>query len=84
MTWRGGLYLYNRTGEQVDLAGGAAAPLAIALPAEGPQILIFHSHATEAYTPDGADLYTPADGEARTLEEEYNVLRWGRDGAGLH
>nr|WP_317325421.1 stage II sporulation protein P [uncultured Flavonifractor sp.] len=73
----GGLYLYNRTGEQVDLAGAAAAPLAIALPAEGPQILIFHSHATEAYTPDGADLYTPAGGVARTLEEEDNVLRVG-------
>lgn len=73
----GGLYLYNRTGEQVDLAAAAAAPLTLSLPAEGPQILIVHSHATEAYTPDGADLYTPAGGVARTLEEEDNVLRVG-------
>ena len=72
----GGLYLYNRTGESVDLAGAAGAAVNITLPAEGPQILIIHTHATEAYTPDGTDVYTPSD-QSRTLEEEDNMLRVG-------
>lgn len=73
----GGLYLYNRTGESVDLAAAAEASLSITLPEEGPQILIVHSHATESYTPDGTDVYTPSGGVGRTLEEEYNVIRVG-------
>ena len=72
----GGLYLYNRTGESVDLAAATAAAVPIALEAEGPQILIVHTHATEAYTQDGADVYTPSD-PSRTLEEEYNMVRVG-------
>lgn len=72
----GGLYLYNRTGESVDLAAAAAAAVPITLAPEGPQILIVHTHATEAYTPDGADVYTPSD-PSRTLDEGYNMLRVG-------
>ena len=73
----GGLYLYNRTGASVDLAAAAQAAVNITLPEEGPQILIVHTHTTEAYTPDGTDVYTPAGGVARTLEEEDNMLRVG-------
>ena len=73
----GGLYLNNRTGESVDLAAAAQASVNITLPAEGPQILIIHTHTTEAYTPDGTDVYTPDGGVARTLEEEDNMLRVG-------
>ena len=73
----GGLYLYNRTGESVDLEAAAQASVNITLPAEGPQILIIHTHTTEAYTPDGTDVYTPDGGVARTLEEEDNMLRVG-------
>jgi len=72
----GGLYLYNRTGESVDLAAAAEAAVNITLPSEGPQILIIHTHATEAYTPDGTDVYTASD-QSRTLEEEDNMLRVG-------
>lgn len=72
----GGLYLYNRTGESVDLAAAAEAAVPLSLPADGPQILIIHTHATEAYTPDGADVYVPSD-TSRTLEEEDNMLRVG-------
>ena len=63
----------------MDLSGVAAAPVGFTLaPAEeGPQILIYHSHATEAYTPDGTDIYTPSDNNTRTLEEGYNMLRVG-------
>ena len=54
----GGLYLYNRTSLDVDLAAAASASVNITLPDQGPQILIIHTHATEAYTPDGTDVYT--------------------------
>lgn len=73
----GGLYLYNRTGLDVDLAAAAATPVNIALPAEGPQILIVHTHGSEAYTPDGTDIYEPSDNNTRTLDENYNVVRVG-------
>lgn len=56
-----GLYLYNRTGLEVDLASALRQDLTFSLsPAQkGPQILIIHTHTTEAYTPDGVDVYTP-------------------------
>ncbi len=75
----GGLYLYNRTDRPVDLAAALSQPLSFTLaPAQaGPQLLIIHTHTTEAYTPDGTDVYTPSDNNTRTLEEEYNMLRVG-------
>lgn len=72
-----GVYLYNRTQLPVDLAAAASAPVNIALPEEGPQVLIVHTHGTEAYTPDGADQYEPSDNNTRTLDEGYNVVRVG-------
>lgn len=74
-----GLYLYNRTDLSVDLAAAAQADLCFSLsPAEaGPQILIIHSHATEAYTPQGEDTYVPSDNNTRTTDERYNMLRIG-------
>ena len=72
----GGIYLYNRTDLSVDLAALAAAPVELSLDAQAPQILIVHTHATEAYTQDGTDIYTPSD-NARTLEETCNMLRVG-------
>lgn len=73
----GGLYLYNRTSLDVDLASAASASVPITLPDEGPQILIVHTHATEAYTPDGTDVYTPSDNNTRTLDNNYNMVRVG-------
>lgn len=72
-----GLYLYNRTELSVDLAAAAAAPVDITLAAEGPQILIVHTHGSEAYTQDGADVYQPSDDNNHTLDEGYNVVRVG-------
>ena len=77
----GGLYLYNTTDLEVDLAAAVSAPVDIRMEAaeEGPQILIVHTHGSEAYTPDGADIYTPSDQNARTLETQYNVVRVGNE-----
>ena len=49
----------------------------ISLPRSGPQILIIHTHGTEAYTPDGADQYEALE-PYRTTDEEQNVTRVGR------
>lgn len=75
----GGLYLYNRTSLDVDLAAAAAATVPITLPEEGPQILIVHTHGSEAYTPDGTDVYTPSDNNTRTLDTNYNMVRVGTE-----
>lgn len=74
-----GLYLYNRTDREVDLAAALYQdlPFTLAPASEGPQILIIHTHTTEAYTPDGVDVYAPSDNNTRTLEEPYNMLRVG-------
>lgn len=74
-----GLYLYNRTDLSVDLAGALKQSLSFSLApaAEGPQILIIHTHATEAYTQDGTDVYTPSDNNTRTLDETHNMIRVG-------
>ena len=82
-TVAGGLYLYNRTGLDVDLAAAASAPVALTIPEEGPQILILHTHGSEAYTPDGEDVYVPSDENTRTLDENYNVVRVGEEMAAV-
>lgn len=74
-----GLYLYNRTDREVDLTAALYQdlPFSLAPASEGPQLLIIHTHTTEAYTPDGVDVYAPSDDNTRTLEETYNMLRVG-------
>lgn len=46
------------------------------LTAQGPQVLILHSHATESYTPTAEEPYT-ASSAYRTLDPEHNMLRVG-------
>ena len=61
------------------MAALAAAPVEITLPEEGPQILILHTHGTEAYTPAGEeDAYEPTD-PYRTLDTGYNMVRVGEE-----
>ena len=76
-----GLYLYNTTDLTVDLAAAAAAPVELHLnqAQAGPQILIVHTHGSEAYTPDGTDVYTPSDQNTRTLDTRYNMVRVGNE-----
>ncbi len=55
-----------------DLKGDFSAKC----PSDGPQVLIVHTHGTEAYTMPTGEEYLPSD-EYRTLEEEKNMLRIG-------
>ncbi len=43
---------------------------------EGPQILILHTHACEAFTPEGSDSYV-SSGDFRTLEDSRSVIALG-------
>ena len=71
-----GVYIENRPGLELDVAAMAQAELALDLPEEGPQVLIVHTHGSEAYTPDGTDTYV-ATGECRTTDTEKSVVRVG-------
>ena len=74
----GGVYIEDRPGLPLDVAALAAAPLDLALPAQGPQVLIMHTHGSEAYTPDGADTYTATD-TCRTTNNDQNMIRVGEE-----
>ena len=71
-----GVYLYNRTSKTVDTAALARAQVTVELDQTGPQILIVHTHGSEAYTMDGTDIYTESD-SSRTTDETYNMVRIG-------
>ena len=43
---------------------------------DGPQILIIHTHSSEAYTPAGLDRYEESD-NTRTEDLEHNIIRVG-------
>lgn len=72
----------NTTSLAVDVAALAAAPVEISLETGGPQILIMHTHGTEAYTMDGEDIYTPSD-TSRTTDTAFNVVRIGEEVADI-
>ena len=73
----GDIYIADRAGKQPDVAALASAPVQITL-SDGPQILILHSHGTEAYTPSGRDVYQQSD-PYRTTDCNYNVVRVGAE-----
>jgi len=71
-----GVVIKNHTAFDPDPAALLAEPLTQRLPAEGYQILLLHTHGTEAYNPTAEDAYTPTD-TYRTTDEAYNVIRVG-------
>lgn len=76
-----GVYVRNYTGYEVDLDTLEPPPVTVS-GADGPQILILHTHTTEAYTMDGTDIYAPT-GDTRTIDTYYNVVRIGEEMAKL-
>ena len=73
-----GVYIENRPQLDLDVAALAEAPLELEIPEEGPQVLIMHTHGSEAYTPDGEDVYEPT-GECRTADKTKSVVRVGEE-----
>ena len=72
----GGLSIKNETDIAVDAAALLQQGPAVVLPAGEPQILIMHTHASEAFTPAGRDLY-PASDTCRTEDTNYNIVHVG-------
>ncbi|MGI5936837.1 MAG: stage II sporulation protein P [Oscillospiraceae bacterium] len=77
-TISGGLTISNDTGYEIDVEAIMSEPLTQKLPAEGPQVLIIHTHGSEAYTPDFQDSYIPTD-NCRTEDINFNVVRVGAE-----
>ncbi len=73
-----GTALFNRTQKAVDLAAVAAAgtSLRFSPAADGPQILIVHTHGTESFARDGTEPYTET-GTAHTTDAGHSVIRLG-------
>ena len=72
------LSVYNHTDYTVDIPALLENAPQLSAAGEGPKVLIYHSHATESYTMDGADLYEPS-GDHRTLDANYNMVRVGEE-----
>ena len=63
----GAIYFKNETDYAIDLPSLLADGSPVTLGAQGVQVLIMHTHGTEAYTPSPAHPYTPS-GEYRTTD----------------
>ncbi len=73
------IYIYNYTDYELDIPRLLeGAPKLELSKAEGPQVLIYHSHTTEAYTMDGADIYEESD-SSRTTDPNFNMIRVGEE-----
>ena len=68
----------NRSGAEIDPAELITQPISFDLSAEGPLVLIVHTHATEAYScADGDDYAT--DEPYHTDDTQFNVVRVGQE-----
>ncbi len=75
-TITGGLSMKNETAYNIDIASVIADGTSVTLPADGPQVLVIHTHSSEAYTQAGLDRYEESD-TCRTEDKLYNIVRIG-------
>lgn len=68
--------VHNSAGLDLDIAALAAGGCSLTLPAGQPQVLIVHTHSSEAYTPAEPDWYEASD-PYRTEDKAYSVIRVG-------
>lgn len=77
-TISGGLSIKNTSGYDIDIDSVLSAGCPIRLETGKPQILIIHTHSSEAYSPAGLDKYDDL-GTNRTLDQSLNVIRIGKE-----
>lgn len=70
--------LDNHTYYDMDAEALLAEGVSMPLPADGYQVLILHTHATEAYMPETPGQYEETD-SFRTTDPEYSVIRVGEE-----
>ena len=68
--------VHNSAGVELDFAALAAEGCGLKLQAGQPQVLIIHTHSSEAYTPTDTDQYEASD-SYRTEDKAYSVIRVG-------
>ena len=74
----GTVYFKNETDYSIDMASLLQKDSPVALGEEGVQVLIMHTHGTEAYTQSPGHTYA-ASGEYRTTDSSANMLRVGQE-----
>lgn len=67
----------NRSGAEIDPEALITQPIAFDLTADGPLVLIVHTHATEAYSCADGDYYSTAE-PYHTDDTRFNVVRVGQ------
>lgn len=77
-TISGGMSVKNTSGYDIDLNALCNEGCPILLEDGKPQILIIHTHSSEAYSPAGLDKYDDL-GTNRTLDSDLNVIRVGSE-----
>lgn len=75
-TIEGGMVVTNSTSYDIDLSALVSKGTTVRLSTDNPQILIIHTHGSEAYTPDTENNYQPSD-SFRTDDINYSVIRVG-------
>ena len=73
----GEVYVYNRTSFDLDASVLREGTVDVSL-GEGPQILIVHSHGSEAYSQSDGDMYEESD-PYRTTDCTHNVVKVGEE-----
>ena len=66
----------NKSGYDIDVDALLNSPIGFSLKQGEPSVLIVHTHGSEAYTPDGDDMYEESD-PYRTEDTGYNVVKVG-------
>lgn len=78
-----GVYIKNATDRTIDKKAVGKGDFSAAYdPDASPQVLIIHSHATEAYTMPKGETYK-ASGTCRTKDTNYNMVRVGDEMAAV-
>ena len=75
--WAEKVCIQNSTGQSIDVTALAEQTLNLEM-GEGPQILIYHTHGSEAYTQTEENRYIESD-SYRTIDCERNVVRVGEE-----
>lgn len=72
------ILLNNQTSYSIDINEMLNAPRNIDMSQSGPKILILHTHATEAFSPDGAETYAVGQSD-RSQDVNKNIVRVGTE-----
>jgi len=73
----GTIYFKNETDYRIDMTSLLQKERPVSLGEDGVQVLIMHTHGTEAYTPSPGHAYV-ASGEYRTTDSSANMLHVGQ------